>query len=89
MARPYFGIVFASVALALMTPSAAVPAATNQSPFIGQWELDLSRMPETYGPPPKRVVYAFEDVGSGEWRTTIDMTASGTLRCNIDGTERW
>lgn len=55
--------------------SAAVPTAGEQSPFIGQWDLDLSRMPDTYGPPPKRVVYNFEDLGTGEWRTTINITA--------------
>jgi hypothetical protein len=75
MARISFEIVIASVALAWMAPTAAAPPVNDQSPFIGQWELDLSRMPDTYGPPPKRVVYGFVDLGSGEWRTTVDITA--------------
>src|SRR3546814_8189908 len=30
------------------------PPAAGQSPFLGKWELDLARMPDTYGPAPKR-----------------------------------
>lgn len=50
-------------------------AATGQSTFLGEWELDLTRMPDSYGSPPKKVVYAFQDVGAGQWLTTIDITA--------------
>ncbi|KQN01479.1 hypothetical protein ASE85_21820 [Sphingobium sp. Leaf26] len=32
-------------------------------------------MPADYGPPPKRVLYTFEDAGAGQWRTKIDITA--------------
>lgn len=62
--------------LATATLAAAAPAqpAPAPSPFLGTWELDLTRMPDTYGPPPKRVVYAFKDVGAGQWTTTIDIT---------------
>ena len=57
------------------------PAAAGGSPFLGRWELDLSRMPATYGPPPRRVLYTFEDAGAGMWRTTIDITApDGSVR---------
>ena len=56
-------------------PGNARPAAVEQSPFLGKWELDLARMPGSYGPPPKRVTFTFEDVGSGQWRTEIDITA--------------
>lgn len=52
----------------------ALPVA-EQSPFLGEWELDLTRMPDTYGPPPKRVTYTFKDVGLGKWLTEIDITA--------------
>jgi hypothetical protein len=31
-------------------------------------------MPATYGPPPKSVIFSFEDVGSDQWRTTVDIT---------------
>ena len=53
---------------------AAAPAAET-SPFFGVWELDLARMPETYGPLPKRVTFTFEDAGSGKWRTTVEIVA--------------
>lgn len=52
-----------------------VAASTEQSPFLGLWELDLTRMPDTYGPPPKRVTYSFEDIGAGKWRTRVEITA--------------
>ena len=45
------------------------------SPILGEWELDLTRMPDNYGPPPKRVTFTFKDVGAGQWRTEIDITA--------------
>jgi hypothetical protein len=49
-------------------------AASQQSPFIGKWELDLTRMPDNYGPPPKRVTFTFQNVGSDQWRTTVEIT---------------
>jgi hypothetical protein len=55
--------------------------AAERSPFLGEWELDLSRMPESYGPPPKRVTFAFRDVGAGQWLTEVDITApDGSVR---------
>ncbi len=68
-------VLLASGCLAVSAHSSGALAASEHSPFIGKWELDLTRMPATYGPPPKRVVYGFEDAGLGRWRTTIDITA--------------
>ena len=56
-------------------PAAPISQAVERSPFLGIWELDLTRMPDSYGPPPKRVTFAFEDVGSGEWLTKVEITA--------------
>nr|WP_294815697.1 hypothetical protein [uncultured Sphingomonas sp.] len=56
-------------------PGNARPLAVEQSPFLGEWQLDLTRMPDTYGPPPKRVIFTFKDVGAGQWRTEVDITA--------------
>jgi len=56
-------------------------SAASRFPFLGTWELDLSRMPANYGPPPRRVLYTFEDAGNGQWRTTVDITApDGSVR---------
>jgi hypothetical protein len=55
--------------------TARAPLTTEQSPFLGEWELDLTRMPDTYGTYPKRVTYTFEHAGSGKWLTKIDITA--------------
>ena len=51
------------------------PSTETSSAFLGRWELDLTRLPDTYGPPPKRVTYSFEDVGNGQWLTRIDISA--------------
>ncbi len=64
-------------------PAVAGPqdSAASRFPFLGTWELDLSRMPANYGPPPRRVLYTFEDAGDGQWRTTVDITApDGSVR---------
>lgn len=57
------------------------PRMTAPSPFLGRWELDLTRLPSTYGPPPQRVVYDFQDIGGGKWRLTVDITGrDGSVR---------
>lgn len=48
--------------------------ASTASPFFGQWELDLTRLPGTYGPAPHRVVYDFQAIGDGKWHVTVDIT---------------
>ena len=81
-------LLFSAAAAALIASGhAATPAAGRDSsavavgpvaapsPFFGVWELDLDRMPDTYGPPPKRVTFTFEDAGSGKWRTTVEIVA--------------
>lgn len=89
----------ATLSPVLAAPAAAQPAAaagqaaaqSAPSPFLGTWELDLTRMPDTYGPPPKRVTFTFEDAGSGLWRTTVeilgrdDSVRRGTIQYRRDG----
>ncbi len=65
----------AAVLLAAALLTGGTASAQSQSPFLGEWELDLTRMPANYGPPPKKVLYTFTDIGAGKWRTTIDITA--------------
>lgn len=60
---------------AVARPAPASTAVPARSPFLGRWELDLTRMPATYGTPPRRVVYRFEDIGGGRSRLTVDITA--------------
>lgn len=67
-----FRLIVATACVAFATSSPA-SSASEQSPFLGKWELDLSRMPDTYGPPPKRVTFSFEPVGPDQWRTTVDI----------------
>ncbi|HEY7005383.1 MAG TPA: hypothetical protein VH392_02775 [Sphingomicrobium sp.] len=73
MSTKSLGFISASAFLATLALSPA-SAASQQSPFLGKWELDLTRMPDTYGPPPKRVTFTFQDVGSDQWRTTVEIT---------------
>lgn len=68
-------------ALAAPPPTAAAAPAALRSAFLGTWELDLTRMPDTYGPPPRRVLFAFQAIGDGKWRTTVDITdRDGSVR---------
>lgn len=61
--------------LSLSTAEPAWAETRPSSPFIGLWELDLTKMPVTYGTPPKRVTYRFIDAGNGQWRSVIDIVA--------------
>lgn len=65
-----------------VSPAISVAAPDARSwPFLGKWELDLTRMPSNYGPAPKRVLFSFDYAGAGLWRTTIDITApDGAVR---------
>lgn len=73
-------ILLVAIPLAIATSPAcaqagsASPADDSSSPFLGRWELDLRRLPDNYGAAPKRVTYAFADIGAGKWRSTIDVT---------------
>jgi hypothetical protein len=91
--RPGFGALSFAAALIVMghaiarpeepdsNPPAIASPAAGQSPFLGEWELDLTRMPDTYGPPPRRVTFTFEDVGSDQWRTEVEITGhDGSIR---------
>lgn len=77
--RPVLSLIAAA---AIASVAGHAPAQPNQppsrvtapSPFTGRWELDLTRMPSTYGPPPKRVVYDFQDISGGKRRLTVDIT---------------
>jgi hypothetical protein len=76
---------------AVQPPETAAPAGITASPFIGAWELDVTRMPDTYGPPPKKVIYTFSGADAGQWQATIDITAPDggvrhvALRYRLDG----
>jgi len=81
--RPCLRAIFVPAAAALLIPGgpAVADPAADRSPFLGEWELDLTRMPNSYGPPPKRVTYSFEDLGADRWRTRIDIIApDGSVR---------
>ncbi len=71
-----------SVAAGVAPKPIATPSATAaRSAFLGKWELDLTRMPDTYGPSPNRVLFEFQEIGEGKWRTTIDITdRDGSVR---------
>jgi hypothetical protein len=73
-------MMLAGTAMAQPSPATESPAAAA-SPFFGLWELDLARMPDTYGPPPKRVTFAFSDAGQGQWLTKVEIMApDGSVR---------
>ena len=67
-------IVAAACALLALPALASARPAPRQAPgFLGKWALDVTRMPVTYGTPPKSVTYSFLDIGNGVWQTDIDI----------------
>jgi hypothetical protein len=72
----------AGAAPAASAPPAAAPAAADTpSRFTGRWELDLTRLPRDYGPPPRRVLYTFARADAGRWYAAVDITArDGSVR---------
>jgi len=73
--RSLYLVVPCILGLTVGLPTAASPKAAAPSPFLGLWELDLAKMPVTYGQPPKRVTYRFVDAGKGRWKTLIEIVA--------------
>lgn len=74
-------LALAMLGLAGTSGGAAPAPAAAASPFFGRWQLDLARMPDSYGPPPKQVVFTFRDAGAGRWQTIVDIIApDGSVR---------
>lgn len=72
---------FACLCLAATASADPVRTSVAQSPLLGKWELDLTRMPDTYGTLPHSVTYIFADVGLGVWQGTIDIVGKdGSVR---------
>lgn len=71
---------FATLCLASLVTSGPAASAKAQSPFLGKWALDVSRMPVTYGTPPKSVTYEIVDLGKGRWETRIHIVDDGGVR---------
>jgi hypothetical protein len=59
----------------------ALAQASNTSPLLGTWAVDVSRLPMPPEARPKSVTFTFSDVGGGKWTTKVDILGG-------DGSER-
>jgi len=74
-------IAFACLCLATTASGDPARIAEAQSPLLGTWVLNLTRMPDANGVLPRRVTYGFADVGQGVWEGTVDIVApDGSVR---------
>lgn len=65
-----------AVSLNVAAVAHAEPAAKKSaSPLLGEWALDLSKMPVPPEARPKKVTITFADVGEGKWSTRVTIVA--------------
>lgn len=64
-------VMLVAAGLVLAGPATSKPAAT--SPLLGNWSLDLARLPMPPEARPKSVTIAYSDAGAGKWRMAVDI----------------
>lgn len=64
-------ILFSAIAL-WATPVLA--EGSESSPLLGVWAVDVAKLPTPPAERPKSVTITYSDVGSGKWRTKVDVT---------------
>lgn len=66
-------IALAAPAIHQSASNASQRVAPDASPLVGNWSLNVSRIPENERP--KRVTFAFRSLPDGKWMTRVDITA--------------
>nr|NUR37732.1 hypothetical protein [Sphingomonas sp.] len=69
------------VAAGTFVSAPAFAQASNTSPLLGTWAVDVSRLPVPPEARPKSVTFTFSDVGGGKWMTEVEILGG-------DGSER-
>jgi hypothetical protein len=69
------------LAVGLTQSAHALQPSSTQSPLIGRWSVDTSRLPVPPDARPKSVTITFDDAGNGKWTIHVDIVDAG-------GTER-
>jgi hypothetical protein len=72
---------FAILLFAAAIQTAPATAQTSDSPLLGRWTVDVSRLPMPPEARPKSVTFTFRDAGAGKWSTNVDIISG-------DGSER-
>lgn len=75
---PWLRGVLLLLAMCVAAPQAR---ATEPSPVLGRWSVDVSRLPMPPEARPKRVTFAFDAVESDKWRIRVEIVQA-------DGSER-
>lgn len=76
-------MLFTTVLAAFLIPNApafACSPALSPPPLVGNWAVDVSRLPIPPEARPKSVTIKFSDMGCGNWATQVDIV-------NADGTK--
>ena len=66
------------------TPAAA--SASSQSPLLGSWAVDVSRLSMPPQARPKSVTITFSDAGGGKWSTKVDILGGDGSRRHMSST---
>jgi hypothetical protein len=70
MKRAFYPILLAAGAMVAGPVLAQSPEA---SPLIGQWAVDIERLPMPPEARPKSVTITYSDAGEGKWRTHVEV----------------
>lgn len=74
----------AAPALRQSAPEASRSAAVKAPPLVGNWLLDVSRIPENERP--KRVTFAFRVLPDSKWKTHVEIVAPDGSSTHADST---
>ena len=79
-----FAILLLIAVLIQDAPALAKPS--NESPLIGSWAVDVSRLPIPPTARPKRVTITFGDAGSGKLTTRVEIIDAGGAKNHAEAT---
>lgn len=76
----------AALLVSLFLPIASARAASLDSPVLGHWSVDVSRLPMAPHARPRRVTFDFSDAGNGRLGTVVDIVDAGGAEIRASGT---
>ncbi|HTH28042.1 MAG TPA: hypothetical protein VL918_06200 [Sphingobium sp.] len=76
----------AALLLAAVPVAPVTVQATPESPLLGSWAVDVSRLPMPPEARPKRVTITYSDAGGGKWRTDVEVLRQDGSQDRATGT---
>lgn len=74
------------LAAVLIYHAPAFACSPGGSPLIGNWAVDVSRLPMPPEARPKSVTIKFSDSGCGKWTTQVEITDAAGAKHRAEGT---